>query len=65
MNSGHVKDDVNEVAIFLLMHFAFRANFLSKRSPLPPPKKKKGQWIACIDVFIVCAHPYTIPDHNI
>ena len=38
MNPAHVKDDVNEVAIFWLMHFAFRAHFLSKYSPLPHKK---------------------------
>ena len=62
MNPGHVKGvhDVNEVAIFWLMNFAFREiHFLSKYSP---PKK---QWIACTDVFLVCTHPYPVPDHII
>ena len=52
MNPGHGKGvhDVNEVALFWLMSFAFREiRFLSKYSP-------KKQLIACTDVFIVCTH---------
>ena len=57
MTPGHVKGDVNEVAIFLLINFAFIVHFLLKYSP-------KKQWIAFTDVFIICTHPYTIPDHT-
>ena len=60
MNPGHVKcvQDVNEVTIFWLMNFAFReVHFFSKYSP-------KKQWIAFTDVFIVCTHSYSIPDHT-
>ena len=53
MNLGHVKcvQDVNEVTLIGLMSFLMRFS----------PNK---QWIACTDVFIVCTHPYTTPDHT-
>ena len=57
MNPGHVKGDDNEVTIFSLINFAFIVHFLSKYSP-------KKQWIALTDVFIICTHPQTIPDHS-
>ena len=55
MNPGHVKSvhDVNEVAIFWLMGFAFRVYFLSKY----PPPKSNGR-------LVVCKYHYTIPDHT-
>ena len=60
MNPGHIKSvhDVNESAIFKLTNFVFRGSFPIKIFPL------KKQWIACTDLFFVCAHPYTIPDHT-
>ena len=60
MNPRHVKGvhDVNEVTLVWLMTFAFRkVHFLSMYSP-------QKQWIACTDVFIVCSHQYTTPDHT-
>ena len=60
ISPGHVKGIhyVNEVAIVWLMKYVFRkVHFLSKYSP-------KRQYIACTDVFIICTHPYTIPDHT-
>ena len=51
MNPAHVKDDVNEVAIFWLMHFAFRAHFLTKYSPLPH-KKGNGLLVSMYSSFV-------------
>ena len=59
MNPGHVKGehDVNEVVIFWLMNFTLiEVRFLSKYCP-------QKHWIAFTDVFIVCSHPYSIPDN--
>ena len=52
MNPGHVKGihDVNEVAIFCLMDFAFReGHFLSK---YPPPKKSNGLLVPMYSSFV-------------
>ena len=60
MNPGHVKGvhDVNEVVSLWLMNFLFRETICSQ---IIVPKK---QWIACTYVFIVCSHPYALPDHT-